>query len=423
MKTIRAGIIGLGNIGKGVFDLLEKNRDLIASRTGVKIEITSICDTRAGVLAEIPSAVRKTGDWHEVVSAPDTDTVIELIGGLSPAADIVLTALKAGKNVVTANKKLLAEKGREIFSAAAEATGFLKFEAAVGGGIPCLLALNTGMAANRIKSIIGILNGTTNYILSQMEEKGLSFELALKEAQKKGFAEADPTFDIEGYDAGHKISLLAMLAYGRIMDYSRLNIEGITRISDMDIKYAREMGYVIKLLGIAKMTDGLMDISVHPTMLPELHPLASVRNEVNAVMIDGDMTAPITLFGKGAGPFPTASAVISDIIQIAEEKAPRYPWYVNGPEPEFITPEKRISRYYIRMHTKDEPGILSRISGILGNFSISIASLIQRANTGSFVPLIMMTHAVSEDSMLKAEAEINRSDFIKGKTVIIRVED
>jgi homoserine dehydrogenase len=278
------------------------------------------------------------------------------------------------------------------------------------------------MAANHIKSIMGILNGTTNYILSCMEKKSLSFGDALKEAQQKGFAEADPSFDIEGFDAGHKISLLAMLAYGKRINYSKAGIEGITRVSELDIKYAKDMGYVIKLLGIARMIDGRIDISVHATMLPELHPLAAVHDEFNAVMIDGDMTSPIILYGKGAGALPTASAVISDIIQIAVEPSVKI-HYPSGDEADFLSIEKRVSKYYLRLYTEDQPGVLSKITGILGKYSISIASLIQRETSESWVPLIFMTHSVNEASMMQAAEELSGAPFVKEDVLIIRVED
>lgn len=423
MKTVKIGLIGLGTIGMGVFRLLQQNGGLIAEKTGVKIEIALACDNKPEVLRSLGGGVGIAKDWQQVTSAPDIDTVVELIGGLRPAADIALSAMKNGKNLVTANKKLLAENGAEIFGAAGDAAGALMFEAAVGGGIPCLLALNEGMAANRILSVKGILNGTTNYILSQMEEKGLPFAQALKDAQDKGFAEADPTFDIEGYDAGHKICLLAALAGGRLVDYTRISIEGISKISDLDIKYAKDMGYVIRLLGIAKISDDVVDISVHPVMLPALHPLASVRNEFNAVMIDGDMTGPIILYGKGAGALPTASAVVSDILRIA--KGGRNPQIsCDASALRFASPEKRVSGYYLRMYTKDRPGILAKISGILGSHSISIASLIQReAEDEGFVPLILTTHSVDEASIMRAASEINKADFLKEDVFIIRIED
>ncbi|MCL2026157.1 MAG: homoserine dehydrogenase [Leptospirales bacterium] len=422
MKTVTIGIIGFGTVGRGVFEVLSKNGGLVAQRTGIQIKIASICDNNPDTLRPVEHQLKTTAVWQELVDDPSIDIIVELIGGLEPAGEIILSALKKGKSVVTANKKLLAERGGAIFGAAAGSAGLLRFEAAVGGGIPCLLALSTGMAANRIKSIIGILNGTTNYILSRMERDLLPFDDVLKEAQQKGFAEADPSFDINGFDAGHKISILAMLAYGKSIDYTQIAIEGISRISKLDIKYAKDMGYIIKLLGIARMTDDLLDISVHLTMLPEIHPLASVRDEFNAIMIDGDMTAPILLYGKGAGSAPTASAVISDIIQIASEPSVKM-HYPPGEAAIFLSNDKRVSKYYLRLYTKDQPGILSKITGILGQHSVSIASLIQRETSASWVPLIFTTHSVNEASMMQAVRELNETSLIKEDMLIMRIED
>ena len=422
MKTVTVGIIGFGTVGRGVFEVISKNSGLIAERTGIRIEIAAVCDNNPSVLAQVEHQLKNTAVWRELTDDPSIDVIIELIGGLEPAGEIILSALEKGKSVITANKKLLAERGSALFGAANNSSGSLKFEAAVGGGIPCLLALNTGMAANHINSIIGILNGTTNYILSRMERELLPFEDVLKEAQRKGFAEADPSFDIDGFDAGHKISILAMLAYNKSINYAQIGIEGISRISELDIKYAKDMGYVIKLLGIARMTDDLLDISVHPTMLPEMHPLASVRDEFNAIMIDGDMTAPILLYGKGAGSAPTASAVISDIIQIASEPSVKR-YYSSGEAAGFLPNDKRVSKYYLRLYTKDEPGILSKITGILGKYSVSIASLIQRETSESWIPLIFTTHSVNEASVILAVKELNETPFVKENPLMIRIED
>jgi len=422
MKIIRIGLIGFGTIGQGVYRGITQNAALIRERTGIDLAITMVCDNRPEALKEIKGAVT-TDSWKKIVEASDIDVVVELIGGIDPAKDIIVNSLKNGKSVVSANKKLFAEKSDDIFATALSSPGSLKFEAAVGGGIPCLLALSTGMVANNIRSIMGILNGTTNYILTQMEDKGLPFSEILKDAQKKGFAEADPTFDIEGFDAGHKISLLAMLAYNRKIDFKKIPIEGISKITDIDIAFARDMGYVIRLLGIARLAGDAMDISVHPTMIPLRHPLASVRNEFNAVMFDGDMTDPITLHGKGAGSAPTASAVISDIIQIAENRTASYIPHALDGDTRYLDPSERRSKYYLRIHSKDAPGILSKISGVLGSHNISIASVIQKETDEEYVPLIIMTHDVDEASVLLAAREIGDFDFIAKEVMILRVED
>jgi len=423
MKKIKIGIIGFGTIGSGVHHLINKNGCLIKDRTGIDLEIKSICDLNTDQIKNKITGIEITDNWKDIVNDDEIDIVVELIGGIEPANSIVLDSFKKGKGVVTANKKLLAENGMDIFKEISKNGSRLGFEAAIGGGIPCILALQTGLVGNNIRSIMGILNGTTNYILTQMEEKGDSFEKILKNAQDLGFAEADPTFDIEGYDAGHKIALLAMMAYNRNVDFNRIPIEGITRISDIDISFAKDMGYAIKLLGIARLIDGKLDISVHPTMIPEKHPLSSVRDEFNAVMFDGDMTDPIILHGKGAGSNPTASAVVSDIVRIAETaKLEKAEIQISG-DAEYITPDKRFSKYYLRIHTKDKPGILSKISGVLGNNNISIASVIQKETNTEYVSLIILTHEVDEAAIAKAADEIGNFDFTENEVMIIRVED
>lgn len=421
-RTVNVGLIGFGTVGSGVFELLQRNAGLIARRTGIAIRLAAICDTRTAETATAAGGVNVTGDWRDVVSDSGIDIVAELIGGTEPAKSIHISALERGKDVVTANKKLLAENGRAIFETAARHGRRIGFEAAVGGGMPCILALRDGLAGNNITSVTGILNGTTNYILTKMEEEGLSFELALKQAQAQGFAEADPTFDIEGFDAAHKISIISMLANNRAIDFSSVHVEGITGITDLDIRYAREMGYTIKLLGISKQLDGAIDVRVHPAMIRRTHPLASVRNEFNAIMYVGDMAGPITLTGRGAGSLPTASAVVSDIVRIATmEEGHDAPLTADG-DTRYVTPDRRVSRYYMRVHTEDRPGILSKISGVLGDHDISIASVIQKEVNSPSVPLVIMTHEAGEDRLQASLEEIKKFEFIHGMT-IIRVED
>ncbi len=423
MTQVNIGLIGFGTIGSGVYDLLKKNKDLIKERAGIDLNIKTVCDIR---IDEIKSSIPKigiTGSWKEIVSDKEINTVIELIGGIEPAKSIVIEALKQGKNIVTANKKLLAEEGEEIFELAGGGDNSLLFEAAVGGGIPCIQALREGLVGNKLESVMGILNGTTNYILTNMEDKGLPFDGVLKDAQDRGFAEADPTFDIEGYDAGHKIAILSRLAFGKKVDYKKIPIEGITRISQIDINYAKEMGLVIKLLGISKIIEGEIDIRVHPTMLPNTHPLASVRNEFNAVMFSGDMTGPVTLFGKGAGSLPTASAVVSDVIQIAQKSPGFLNYEVVSDTTKYISQESRKSMYYLRFSSEDRPGILSKVSGVLADHNISIASVIQKAKHAKHVPLVITTHKANEKGMLDSIDILNNFDFIDGKVTMIRVED
>lgn len=419
-KIVNIGIIGFGTVGEGVYQLISNNADTIAMRSGVNLNIKAICDLNASEIKKRISGVYVTDRWSDITCDSEIDIIVEVIGGISPAKEIITESLRKGKNVVTANKKLLAEDGASILEVITETGNSIGFEAAVGGGIPCILALKNGMVGNRIKSIVGILNGTTNYILTRMGDDGISFNEALKDAQKKGFAEADPTFDVEGFDAGHKILLLAMLSYGKSIDYKTIPIEGISSISQFDISYARNMGYIIKLLGIAKFKNNILDLRVHPTMIPDDHPLASVRNEFNSIMFDGDMTGAIILNGRGAGSLPTASAIVSDIVQLSTKD--EYLGTLTG-KAELMSPEERISRYYLRLQTEDSPGILSQISGVLGVHNISIASVMQKEVNEGYVPLIIVTHESAESNMLKCIKEIEKFSFIKEKVIMIRVED
>ncbi|HON78452.1 MAG TPA: homoserine dehydrogenase [Spirochaetota bacterium] len=420
--VVNIGLVGFGTVGNGVYQLLRENHDIILQKTGIDLRLKTICDIRADEIRDSITGVTVTSDWKDITGDREIDIVVELIGGIEPAKSILLEALNCGKNIVTANKKLLAEEGTEIFETAQRLRGKIGFEAAVGGGIPCIQALKSGLVGNRIESINGILNGTTNYILTMMEECDLSFSEALKDAQEKGFAEADPTFDVEGYDAAHKIAIISMLAFNRKIDYDKIGKEGITGISSVDISYAQEMGYVIKLLGISKLVDDEIDIRVHPTMIHGTHPLAAVRNEFNAIMYIGDMTGPVTLTGKGAGSRPTASAVVSDIVQIIQsiQNIEGYP--VITETAKYLPADKRLSRYYLRVHTLDVPGILSKISGVLGDYKISIASVIQQEMDSDYVPLIIMTYEAYEHDILAALDEIKAFDFVE-KVIFIRVED
>jgi homoserine dehydrogenase len=422
-RTVNIGLIGFGTVGGGVYNLIKKNRDTIELRTGIILNIKTICDLRTDVVAAAAPGVQVTTRWQDIVEDPSIETVVELIGGINPAKSMIIAALEAGKNVVTANKKLLAEAGSEIFALASDSRIKLGYEAAVGGGIPCIYGIKFGLVGNQFTSVMGILNGTTNYILTRMEEDGLSFDDALKEAQKLGFAEADPTFDIEGFDAGHKISLLAMLAFNKKVNYADVRKEGITKVSPVDIEFAREMGYVIKLLGICKNVGGKIDVRVHPTMIRRDHLLASVRREFNAVMFDGDMTGPVIMYGKGAGSLPTASAVVSDIIDITTTTGITESAIATDGDAVMLDPQDRVSRYYIRMTTKDAPGILSRIAATLAKDNISIASVVQKEGDGETVPLILTTHAATEKGILRSVEELDSFDFIKGKTMLLRIED
>ncbi|MFA5519469.1 MAG: homoserine dehydrogenase [Spirochaetota bacterium] len=421
MKTIlNIGLIGFGTVGSGVYALLQENKNIIYLRTGIDITIKTICDLNTDNVKKNTEGVTITDRWQDITDDPEIDIVVELIGGIDPAKSIIKSSLERGKNVVTANKMLLAEKSIEILETLKKTGNSIGFEAAAGGGIPCILSLKKGLVANRIKSVTGILNGTTNYILSKMEDYGIAFDEALKDAQEKGFAESDPTFDVEGIDAGHKIAILAMLSFGRSFSFKDLPIEGITKISPIDISYAHDMGYAIRLLGITKMVNGKLDIRVHPTMIPQSHPMASVRNEFNSIMFDTDMADAVVLTGKGAGSKPTASSVISDIVDLASSNG--YMGAFTG-EAKLMSPNERISRYYIRLLTEDSPGILSKISGILGNYNISIASVMQKEVNEANVPLIIVTHEAVESEMFQCIEEIKKFDFVKDSITIIRVEN
>lgn len=419
-KVVNIGIIGFGTVGQGVYYLIKNNSNTITLRSGIELNIKTICDINLSLTEHKVQGIKTTNKWEDVVNDNEIDIVVEVIGGISPAKEIIVSSLNNGKNVVTANKKLLAEEGISILEAIRKTDRSIGFEAAVGGGIPCILSLRQGMIGNHIKSIVGILNGTSNYILTRMDEDSASFAGALKDAQDKGFAEADPTFDIEGYDAGHKISLLAMLSYGKLIEFGSIPIEGISNISSIDISYAKDMGYVIKLLGIAKFKGRILDIRVHPTMIPNDHPLASVRNEFNSIMFDGDMTGPVILNGKGAGSLPTASSIVSDIIQLSSNDD--YNGILSS-EVNLMSSEERVSRYYIRLQTEDSPGILSQISGVLGTRKISIASVIQKEVHEGYVQLIIVTHEAVEGNLLKCIEEMENFSFIKERAIVIPVED
>lgn len=423
MRKVKIGIIGFGTVGRGVYDIIMNNGDVLTNRTEIEFSIKTICDLNVDYIKSEAKGIAVTDKWEDVAEDPDIEIILELIGGIHPAKEIIMRSLENGKSVVTANKKLLAEDGDDIFDLQNRSNAKLGFEASVGGGIPCILSLRSGLVANRIRSVMGILNGTTNYILTKMEEEGVSFGEALTEAQEKGFAEADPTFDIMGHDAGHKISLLSMIAFNRRIDFDRINIEGITRLTPQDIENARTMGYVVKLLGIAKIVNDRLDIRVHPTMISEKSPLASVRMENNAVMFHTDRTDPIVLTGKGAGSQPTASAVISDVVQIAERSEIYERAVMRYGDAEYVTPDERFSRYYMRIHTEDRPGILAQIARVLGDNKISISSVMQHEDGGDIIPLIITTSRCSESAMNRALRELDGFDFIKDEIMIIPLED
>ena len=433
MKTINVGLIGFGTIGVGVVKILSDNQEMIQKRLGAIVRLAKVAEldieTDRGVQVEDGVLTTSVDD---ILDNPEIDIVIELIGGYDPARAFILKALNNGKHVVTANKALLAKYGDELFGMFDEKGLSIGFEASIGGAIPIIRSIREAFVANRIESIEGIVNGTANYILSKMSDENCDFDVALKEAQEKGFAEADPTFDIEGIDSAHKIAVLARLAYGTSVKFEDVSVLGITDITAEDIECAREFGYRIKLLAISKCDGEAIDIRVHPAMIPIGHPMASVNGVLNAIRICDDMMDENILVGHGAGALPTGSAVVGDVIEIArniisnaQDRVPASSFQKSEIKP---IPLKDIStiesEYFLRFNVQDKPGVLSKISGILGNHGISIESMIQRGRDekGDAVSLVMMCHRSSEKNIQNALKEIEQLDVVCGKSNLIRVE-
>ena len=433
MKMIKVGMIGFGTIGAGVAKILAGNGEILMQRLGAGVELVKVADlditTDRGVKLA-PDVLTTSAD--EVINHPDIDVVIELIGGYEPARKFLLQAIDQGKHVVTANKALLAKHGDEIFLAASEKGLSIGFEASIGGAIPIIRSIREAFVANRIQSIEGIVNGTANYILSKMSDENCDFDIALKEAQEKGFAEADPTFDIEGIDSAHKIAVLTRLAYGTTVPFDDITVTGISGINSEDIECAREFGYRIKLLAISKYDGQAIDIRVHPAMIPIAHPMANVNGALNAIRICDDMMKENILIGHGAGALPTGSAVVGDVVEIARNilsgVGERLPAGSFQDKEVKKIPFKSISEieseYFLRFSVLDNPGVLSKISGILGKHSISIESMIQRGrgDRGEGVPLVMMCHKSSEKNIQSALKEIEALDVVCEKSNLIRVE-
>jgi homoserine dehydrogenase len=431
-KKINVGLIGLGTVGGGVVKLLRDNADVITRRLGIPVELKAAADldeSRAKAL-KLGKGIY-TKDASKIINNPDVDVVVELIGGYNPAKAFILDALKNKKPVVTANKALLAMHGEELYRAAAKAGVSIGFEASVGGGIPIIGAIKQGLAANDIQSIYGIINGTSNFIMTKMTDEGRNFGEVLKEAQALGYAEADPTFDVEGIDPAHKLAVLASIAFGTPVKFEDIYTEGISGIKPEDIEYAREFGYKIKLLAIAKVVDGEVEARVHPTMLPDHYLLAKVDGVFNAIYVVGDALGPAMFYGRGAGDMPTASAVVSDIMDIARDmihcshnRMPVLGFKNEGRKAMKIMPIGKVRcKYYMRFAALDRPGVLSTISGILGRHDISIESVIQKGRgTENAVPIVVMTHEAVEKNLRSALAKIDKLDVISDKTVVIRVE-
>jgi homoserine dehydrogenase len=430
-QKIKVGLIGLGTVGSGTFRILRDNAELIRHRVGVPIEVVKIAvrDTARDRGLDIPRSLLTDKPSH-IVDDPTIDIVVELIGGYEPARGLLLAAIANGKHVVTANKALLAVHGNEIHAAADRAGVKIGFEGSVGGGIPVIKALKEALAANRILSIYGIINGTSNYILTKMTDEDRDFDDVLREAQRAGYAEADPTFDVGGIDTAHKLAILVNLAFGIPIELRNVFTEGITAISPLDIDFAKTLGFKVKLLAIAKLHHGKAEARVHPTMVPDEYPIAKVGGVYNAIQIVGDACQDIMLYGRGAGALPTGSAVVGDIMDIARQiliepsrKLPAGPSQRELPGPEIQPMDSITSIYYLRLMALDEPGVLSQISGILGRHRISIAQMIQRGRKqGGSVPLVIMTHTALERDIQRAMIEIKALSCVTEEPVLIRVE-
>ncbi len=440
LKTINVGIVGYGVVGNGVAKIIEEKRELIKKKAKVDLNLKKVFTRNWNKEFAYPlKENQKANSAEELLEDKEIDIIIELAGGIDFPYQLINRALDSGKHIVTANKALLAEKGKEIFLKAEELNKRIGFEAAVAGGIPIIRALREGLVANDIKNIYGILNGTSNFILTKMYKEGQDFDEVLKEAQELGYAEADPTLDIDGTDAAHKIAILASLSYGGFLDFSQVYIEGIQNINNIDIELGKELGYTLKLLAIAKSHNGEIEIRVHPTFLPSEHQLSKVDGVYNAVMVEGDSVGDTMFYGKGAGSLPTASAVVSDVVDIAksisleigrEIEITSMNW--EHKELNLTKVQDFYTRYYIRFTVPDITGILAKIATVFAKYNISIAAVIQKEKViekykkelqENTVPLVILTHTASENSIQNALKEINDMNITTGKNVLIRVED
>ncbi|MCB1878535.1 MAG: homoserine dehydrogenase [Gammaproteobacteria bacterium] len=433
MEPVKVGLLGLGTVGGGTVNVLMRNAEEIARRAGRGIQITHAA-AREYNAASIPEIgrINVCNDAFAVVDNPDLEIIVELIGGYSPAKELVLRAIQNGKHVVTANKALIALHGNEIFKAAQEQGVTVAFEAAVAGGIPIIKAMREGLAANCIQWVAGIINGTGNFILTEMREKGRAFADVLAEAQALGYAEADPTFDVEGIDAAHKLTILASIAFGIPLQFDKTYTEGITRIEPQDVNHAEALGYRIKHLGVTRRTDNGVEMRVHPTLVPERRLLANVNGVMNAVLVKGDAVGPTLYYGAGAGAEPTASAVVADLVDVVralttdpENRVPHLAFHPGELSDLPILPMDAVeTAFYLRLTVVDEPGVMARIAGILGDAGISIEAIQQKepAMGGVEISLILLTRRVREGDMMQAIALIEQLDSVTGKVVYIRVE-
>ncbi len=434
MKPVNVGLLGMGTVGGGTVSVLTRNAEEIARRAGREIQICHAAakEYNADAIQGLDQIGEISDDVFAVVNNPDVDIVIELIGGYSPAKELVLKAIENGKHVVTANKALIATHGNEIFAAAQEKGVTVAFEAAVAGGIPIIKAVREGLAANQIEWIAGIINGTGNYILTEMRDKGRDFEDVLKEAQALGYAEADPTFDVEGIDAAHKLTILASIAFGIPLQFDKTYTEGITKIEQQDVLYAGELGYRIKHLGITRKTDKGIELRVHPTLIPHRRLIANVDGVMNAVLVKADAVGPTLYYGAGAGSEPTASAVVADVVDVVralttdpENRVPHLAFQPHELSDDSILAMDEVeTAYYLRMQAIDKPGVLAEVTKILGNSGISIEAILQKEPIAGakHVPIIFLTQCVQEKNMNAAIKQIEQLDVIEGVIMRIRME-
>ncbi len=429
MNTLRIGLAGTGTVGGGVWSHLQSNFDVLRCRTGVDIKIVRVAtrDPKSIERLGIPTSI-VSDDWHALVNDPEVAVIVELMGGTTHAYQLIKAALEAGKHVVTANKALLSKYGEELFALAAKKERQLLFEASVAGGIPIIKSLREGLIANRIVALYGIINGTCNYILSNMSEKGIDYAEALADAKAKGYAEADESLDVDGHDSAHKAAILAAIAYGFWVPEGQLATEGIRQVTKVDIQFARKLGYEIKLLAVIKSDDKSgVEVRVHPTLIPQKNVLASVSGVFNAVFVRGDVVGDTLFYGRGAGADATASAVLGDIAELALGlHAPRKCRAVGSDAlyPKLKALEEIISRFYVRLNVADRPGVLAKIASVFASYEIGISSVIQpEVQAGESVPLIIMVHDASEKRFADALAEIARLDVVKDTPVSLRVED
>ncbi|MCK8817742.1 homoserine dehydrogenase [Natroniella sulfidigena] len=425
-KEIKVGLLGCGTVGSGVYKILEENATSIANKSGAKLTVAKVLvkDKSKELLVDVPQN-KLTDDFEEVINDPEIEIVAELIGGVHPAKEFILEVLKSGRSVVTANKELMAKHGHELLVTAREMGVDIYFEASVGGGIPIISPLKEDLAGNKITNIMGIVNGTTNYILTKMEQEGADFSDVLAQAQELGYAEADPTSDIEGHDAAYKLAILASIAFESRVDIEDVYIEGITGITKGDILYAQELGYKIKLLAIGKENDGV-EVRVHPTLVPTEHPLANVNDVFNAIFVEGDAINEVMFYGPGAGQMPTGSAVVGDIITAARN----IDFSAQGrisctcfEEKEVIAQDEVRSSFYLRLNVLDNPGVLGEITGLLGEHQVSIESVIQKGRSDDTVPLVFITHQVKEGDLNDALDKIKSLSDVEEVASLIRVEE